>query len=76
MMATKQAKTHTQHLDRGSHSLLAVCSCGWRQHATDAINGWTLAATHGVAAHGDGVNAHAALRHAKGRTRRHQRGSD
>lgn len=41
------------HVDKSSHSVLAVCDCGWRELRPTPARAWTALARHVKASHGD-----------------------
>jgi hypothetical protein len=49
-------------LDKSPSSMLAVCSCGWREAATSAAGGWAKIAEHMAIWHGDATAQHIARR--------------
>lgn len=58
--------THHQRVDVSASSVLAICTCEWREMAMSVDNAWEIAADHAWAVHDDGRRA----RQAAGATRR------
>lgn len=50
-------KLDRQYLDRSAHSVLACCTCGWREMGWNDIQAWDLAVTHGAQVHNDATRA-------------------
>lgn len=62
----------TIRYDRSPHSVLAWCSCGWRELAVTQEGAWRVAKAHETSQHPDRFQ----VRHAEDVRRRRQAGCD
>lgn len=46
-----------QYLDQSHYSILAVCTCGWRELASSDVTAWEANVTHAQLVHGDAQRA-------------------
>lgn len=46
-----------QYLDRSVYTVLAVCTCGWRELASNDVAAWECNVTHAALVHGDAQRA-------------------
>jgi hypothetical protein len=65
-----------QYLDRSPCSVLAVCTCGWRELAFNDVTAWMLAVHHAQYVHSDAVRAIRCLSIARVRAERRRNNAE